>query len=80
MQLQHGDGPSEESTSVQDAMDSIASRLRELRVVRGLGIRELARRVGVTPSLLSQMERSSVNPSVVTLFRLAEALGTTTDY
>jgi transcriptional regulator with XRE-family HTH domain len=80
MQLQHADGSKEESNSVQDAMDSIATRLRELRVARGLGIRELARRVGVTPSLLSQMERSSVNPSVVTLFRLAEALGTTTDY
>jgi len=36
--------------------------------------------VGVTASLLSQMERGGVNPSVVTLFRIAEALNTTTDY
>jgi transcriptional regulator with XRE-family HTH domain len=65
---------------VQAAMDSIGERLRTLRTSRGIGVRELARRVGVTPSLLSQMERGSVNPSVVTLFRLAEALDTTTDY
>lgn len=80
LQIQHGESPRDESSSVQDAIDSIATRLRALRVARGLGVRELARRVGVTPSLLSQIERSSVNPSVVTLFRLAEALGTTTDY
>lgn len=66
--------------NAQIALESIGERLRTLRQERGLGIRELARRVGVTPSLLSQMERSSVNPSVVTLFRLADCLNTTTDY
>ncbi|HLJ66283.1 MAG TPA: cupin domain-containing protein [Chloroflexota bacterium] len=62
------------------ALDSIGPQLRSLRLTRGVGLRELARRVSVTPSLLSQMERGAVNPSVVTLFRLAEALETTTDY
>jgi transcriptional regulator with XRE-family HTH domain len=66
--------------SAQAAMDSIGGRLRELRLSQGLGLRELARRVGVTASLLSQMERGGVNPSVMTLFRIAEALNTTTDY
>lgn len=70
--------PAEDAAQV--AMDSIGERLRELRISRGLGLRELARRVGVTASLLSQMERGGVNPSVMTLFRLAEALGSTTDY
>lgn len=65
--------------NAQAAMDSIGGRLRTLRQNQGLGVRELARRVGVTASLLSQMERGAVNPSVVTLFRLAEALDTTTD-
>lgn len=72
--------PSGAETSVQSAMNSIGERLRALRQQRGIGLRELARRVGVTPSLLSQMERGSVNPSVVTLFRLSESLNTTTDY
>lgn len=62
------------------AMNSIGERLRSLRQSRNIGLRELARRVGVTPSLLSQMERGTVKPSVVTLFRLAEALNTTTDF
>jgi transcriptional regulator with XRE-family HTH domain len=66
--------------SAQAAMSSIGGRLRNLRLAQGVGLRELARRVGVTPSPLSQMERGGVNPSVVTLFRLAEALETTTDY
>jgi transcriptional regulator with XRE-family HTH domain len=66
--------------SAQVAMSSIGGRLRSLRQSQGVGLRELARRVGVTASLLSQMERGGVNPSVVTLFRLAEALDTTTDF
>jgi transcriptional regulator with XRE-family HTH domain len=66
--------------NAQSAMNAIGERLRSLRQSRGLGLRELARRVGVTPSLLSQMERGTVNPSVFTLFRLAECLDTTTDY
>jgi transcriptional regulator with XRE-family HTH domain len=66
--------------SARAAVDSIGERLRSIRQSRGLGVRELARRVGVTPSLLSQLERGTVNPSVVTLFRLAEALDATTDY
>jgi transcriptional regulator with XRE-family HTH domain len=66
--------------SAHEALNSIGTQLRALRQARGIGLRELARRVGVTPSLLSQMERGAVNPSVVTLFRLAEELGTTTDF
>jgi transcriptional regulator with XRE-family HTH domain len=75
----HGEALSENG-SAQAAVNSIGERLRSLRQARGLGVRELARRVGVTPSLLSQLERGTVNPSVVTLFQLAEALGTSTDY
>jgi transcriptional regulator with XRE-family HTH domain len=83
MQLQHGELEPEENQgqgAAQDAVDALGERLRRLRTARGLGVRELARRVGVTPSLLSQVERGGVNPSVVTLFRLAEALDTTPDY
>lgn len=65
---------------IQAAVASIGEQLRELRQARGLGVRELARRVNITASMLSQIERGSVNPSVGTLFRLADALNTTTDY
>jgi transcriptional regulator with XRE-family HTH domain len=44
---------------------------------RGLGISmsELARNVGVSPSMISQIERGQSLPSVATLFSLATALG-----
>lgn len=66
--------------SAHEAVGSIAVRLRSLRQARHVGVRELARRVGVTASMLSQIEKGTVHPSVGTLFRLAEALGTTTDF
>jgi transcriptional regulator with XRE-family HTH domain len=52
----------------------IGRRLRQRREARGLSLRALAERVGVTASLLSQIETGQVNPSVDTLFALAEGL------
>src|SRR5690349_10334372 len=40
-------------------------------------VREIARRVGVSPSLISQIERDKVNPSVSTLWSLVTVLGLT---
>jgi transcriptional regulator with XRE-family HTH domain len=42
-------------------------------------VAELAREVGVTPSLISQIERGQSRPSVSTLFALAQALGVPVD-
>jgi transcriptional regulator with XRE-family HTH domain len=50
-------------------------RVRELRRLRGLTTRELARRVSVSPSMISQVETGSTNASVGTLRRIAMALG-----
>ena len=44
---------------------------------RGISLRELARRVGVSPSLVSQIELDRVNPSVSTLYSLVTELGMT---
>jgi transcriptional regulator with XRE-family HTH domain len=55
----------------------IGSRLREEREKRGVSLRELARRVGVSPSLVSQIELDRVNPSVSTLYALVTELGMT---
>jgi transcriptional regulator with XRE-family HTH domain len=52
-------------------------RLREEREKRGVSLRELARRVGVSPSLVSQIELDRVNPSVSTLWSLVTELGMT---
>jgi transcriptional regulator with XRE-family HTH domain len=53
----------------------IGGRLRDLRAARELSLRQLARLIGVSPSLLSQVENGKVTPSVDTLYLLASALG-----
>lgn len=55
----------------------IGARLRSERERRGISLRELARRVGVSPSLVSQIELDRVNPSVGTLYALVTELGMT---
>ena len=55
----------------------VGGRLREERERRGISLRELARRVGVSPSLVSQIELDRVNPSVSTLYALVTELGMT---
>ena len=55
----------------------VGSRLRTQREHLGIGLRELARRVGVSPSLVSQIELDRVNPSVSTLYALVTELGMT---
>jgi transcriptional regulator with XRE-family HTH domain len=55
----------------------VGGRLRAERERLGISLRELARRVGVSPSLVSQIELDRVNPSVSTLYALVSELGMT---
>jgi transcriptional regulator with XRE-family HTH domain len=55
----------------------IGLRLRAEREHRGLSVREIARRIGVSPSLISQIERNKVNPSVSTLWAFVRELNLT---
>jgi transcriptional regulator with XRE-family HTH domain len=48
--------------------------IRDRRIAQGLSQAELARRIGITPSALSQVERGVRGPSGDTLMRLWEAL------
>jgi transcriptional regulator with XRE-family HTH domain len=54
---------------------SIGTRLRTRREQLGLSLRDIAGRVGVSASLISQIERDKVNPSVSTLWALVTELG-----
>jgi transcriptional regulator with XRE-family HTH domain len=56
---------------------NIGPRLRAQRKQRGASLRELADKIGVSPSLISQIERDKVNPSVSTLWALVTELGLT---
>lgn len=52
----------------------LGSRLRQARTRKGFTVRGLARYVGVSPSLVSQIERGRVMPSVGTLYAIANQL------
>jgi len=52
----------------------IGQTVKRLREKSGLSMRELARRSGVSQPFLSQIERGVSAPSMVTTYRLAEAL------
>lgn len=53
----------------------IAAALRQLREQRGLTLRRLAARSGVSASMISAIERAAKSPTVATLDALAAALG-----
>ena len=54
--------------------DNLGIRLRDYREMVSLSVRELARRIKVSPSLISQIEHGRVTPSVETLYRIANEL------
>lgn len=59
--------------------EGLGPRLRLAREKTGISVRELARRVGVSASHVSQMERHRVMPSVGTLYSIANELGLLVD-
>ena len=71
-----GASPDERREKISPAL---GSRLRNAREQKGMTVRGLARYVGVSPSLVSQIERSRVMPSVGTLYAIANELGLVVD-
>ncbi len=56
------------------------NRIKELRKARGLSQAELAEKINVHQTLISQLERGTVVPSGATLIDLANCLHVSTDY
>ena len=59
--------------------DTLGTRLRVERERRGLSLRELARRLEVSPSLVSQIETGKTQPSVRTLYAIVTELSVSLD-
>ena len=57
----------------------MGDRLRRARASRGISLRTMAKRLGVSPSLISQVETGRAKPSVSTLYALANELGISLD-
>jgi transcriptional regulator with XRE-family HTH domain len=57
----------------------LGARLRAVRMARGLGLREVARRLELSASSISNIETGKSRPSVRTLYALASEFGVTVD-
>lgn len=53
----------------------VGRMIRELREARQLSQRELAQRMGTTQSVIGRLEAGGSKPTLVTLERVAQALG-----
>jgi len=58
-------------------MEIVAHNISRIRREKGITLRELARRVGVSASFLSQLEKGKTSPSLATLKSVATQLQTT---
>lgn len=58
-------------------MESLGNKLRALRKLQGLSLKQLAERVGCTASYLSMVENGRLDPSVSRLKKIVDALGKT---
>ncbi|MEI5519470.1 cupin domain-containing protein [Streptomyces brasiliscabiei] len=56
------------------AAPPVGARIRQARLARGMSLRALARDVGVSASLVSQIETGKSQPSVSTLYAITTAL------
>ncbi len=59
--------------------DDVGRRIREHREQSKLSLRELARRLGISPSAISQIETGKSRPSVSTLYSIVTELGMSLD-
>jgi DNA-binding XRE family transcriptional regulator/mannose-6-phosphate isomerase-like protein (cupin superfamily) len=58
---------------------TLGQRLRSERTRQHVGLRELSRRVGVSPSMISQIELGRATPSVSTLYSIVQQLNMSLD-
>jgi DNA-binding XRE family transcriptional regulator len=58
---------------------NLGARLREVRLRSGMSLREVARQLGVSPSFVSQLENGKSQPSVATLYSMAQLLRVSID-
>jgi transcriptional regulator with XRE-family HTH domain len=67
--------PAEPGLAGGGSLEEIGARLRVARAEKKIGVREMARRIGVSPSFVSQVELGKTRPSVGTLFAFISELG-----
>lgn len=63
----------------QELAENVGLRLRARRAEKGVSLRALARRLGISASALSQIETGKSRPSVKTLYMIVSELGMSLD-
>lgn len=71
--------PQNSSDPRAQAYEDVGARLRAYRENADVGLRELARRVGLSASMISQIETGKTQPSVSTLYLIVSELGVSLD-
>jgi transcriptional regulator with XRE-family HTH domain len=67
-------------SAVREALaEPVGERLRVRREEAGMSLRALAREIGVSPSLISQIEHGKATPSVATLYAIVSLLDISLD-
>ena len=66
--------------STAERVSMMGSRIRLMRIQRKIKQKDLAQRVGIKSSHLSDIERGKKNPSYVTLGKISEELDASLDY
>ncbi len=63
------------STSERGRFFDIGTKVRDLRIKIGISQKELAERVDLTPSFISQLENNQISPSLNSFMQICDALG-----
>lgn len=71
-----------ESKTIADGLRKygIGSKLRRLRLRKSMGLLELSKHTGLSPALLSKLERDLMHPTLPTLLRIALVFSVGLDY
>lgn len=63
-----------------ETLEIFAQRIRGLRVERGLGVRELAAKLGMSHTAISLYENRKRTPDIVTCKKFSDFFNVTGDY
>ncbi len=71
--VQTGGGPMPEAL-LEEVVNSIGPKIRDLRNMRGLSLQQLSDRSAVSPAAIHKVEQGNMVPTITTLLKLAAAL------
>jgi len=71
-----------ESATITEGLSQygIGNKLRRLRLRKSMGLLELSRHTGLSPAMLSKLERDVMHPTLPTLLRIAMVFNVGLDY